>query len=172
MTEIEKRIIKFILKWEGGYSEAKTDRGNKNNGCTNKGITLETFREFYGKDKTKNDVKNMTNTQWLHIFEKGFYNKIKCEQVKDGNIQLIWCDWFWGSGIWAVKRVQRLLKLTEDGIVGPKTISAINAQNPKVLFLQIKADRLDFYDDIVKNHPDQSVNLKGWRNRLNAIEYK
>ena len=167
MTNIEKRIIKFFTKWEGGYADVDGDRG----GATNRGITLATFKSYYGANKTAKDLKNMSNTQWLYIFKNGFYDKIKCSKVKNENIQLIWCDWFWGSRVWAIKKVQQLLHLNDDGIVGDKTINAINNQNPKTLFLQIKAERAEFYNNIVKNHPEQKKFLKGWINRLNDISY-
>jgi predicted peptidoglycan domain len=40
----------------------------------------------------------------------------------------------WGSGKWAITKVQKYLDLNPDGIVGPKTIAAINNKDPKELF--------------------------------------
>lgn len=167
MTNIEKRIVNFFIKWEGGYVNDKNDKG----GPTNRGITLSTFRAYFGNNKTINDLKNMSNTQWLYIFKQGFYDKIKCSEVKNENIQLIWCDWFWGSGSWGIKKVQTIVGVEDDGIVGEKTIEAINKYNPKDLFNKIKASRIAFYYAIVKNNPSQKKFLNGWLNRVNDISY-
>ena len=167
MTNIEKRIVNFFIKWEGGYVNDKNDKG----GPINRGITLSTFRAYFGNNKTSNDLKNMSNTQWLYIFKQGFYDKIKCSEVKNENIQLIWCDWFWGSGSWGIKKVQTIVGVEDDGIVGEKTIEAINKYNPKDLFNKIKASRIAFYYAIVKNNPSQKKFLNGWLNRVNDISY-
>ena len=49
-----KLLQPFILRWEGGFVNDPLDRG----GATNKGITIGTFRQFYGKDAT---VEQLTN---------------------------------------------------------------------------------------------------------------
>lgn len=165
------KLVPFILKWEGGYSEDKTDRGNKNNGCTNKGITLDTYRTFYGKDKNCNDLKKISTKEWIHIFKFGFWNKCKADDISSQSVANIIVDWLWGSGITSIKHIQRIVSVDDDGVVGEKTIEAINKCNPKALFLQIKAERTSFYNGIVKNHPEQKKYLKGWMNRLNDIKF-
>jgi hypothetical protein bfra3_11916 len=54
--EIDK-FITYIKSWEGGYVNDPRDSG----GATNKGITLTTFRSVYGKNKTIEDLKNLTD---------------------------------------------------------------------------------------------------------------
>ena len=62
----DSSILKpFILSFEGGYSNKKSDRG----GATMKGVTLETFRKVYGASKTASDLKKITDEQWHHIFK-------------------------------------------------------------------------------------------------------
>ncbi len=48
-------IKKFILSWEGGFANDPDDLG----GATNSGVTLSTYRMYYGQDKTVEDLKNM-----------------------------------------------------------------------------------------------------------------
>lgn len=54
---IKKRmdIKKFILSWEGGFANDPDDLG----GATNSGVTLSTYRMYYGQDKTVEDLKKM-----------------------------------------------------------------------------------------------------------------
>ena len=65
-----------------------------------------------------------------------------------------------------------MLNLKPDGVVGNKTLSAINDYpNQRQLFPRIKNERLAFIDRIVKNNPSQRRFLKGWKNRVNAFKY-
>jgi lysozyme family protein len=79
-------------------------------------------------------------------------------------------DWVWASGQGiGIKRVQKILGVTADGIVGPKTIAAVNAQNPKELFKKVYDGRAAHFNAIVKANPSQKKWLKGWMNRINYI---
>ena len=77
----------------------------------------------------------------------------------------------WGSGKWGIIIPQRLLGVEADGVVGPLTIAAVNKQSPADLFARIKAARITFLNDIVKNNPSQKIFLKGWINRLNDLKF-
>ena len=61
--------------------------------------------------------------------------------------------------------------MTADGIVGAKTLAAINAADPQQLFERVKAARLAYFDSIVRRRPSQIVFLNGWRNRVNSFTY-
>ena len=54
-----KKLIPFILKWEGGFANHPKDKG----GATNKGITIATFRQYMGQDATVEQLKAMTDEQ-------------------------------------------------------------------------------------------------------------
>lgn len=163
------KLKPFILKWEGGFANVKNDRG----GATNKGITLTTFRAYFGKGKTVDDLKRLTDVQWDYIFLKGFWKPFGADNIDSQSIANICVDWAWASGtVTAIRQVQSILKVPVDGKVGPKTIEAINTTNSKALFERIKIGRLQFVDNIVKRDPTQKVFLKGWKNRINAIKYE
>lgn len=163
------KLKPFILKWEGGFANVKNDRG----GATNKGITLTTFRAYFGKGKTVDDLKRLTDVQWDYIFLKGFWKPFGADSIDSQSIANICVDWAWASGtVTAIRQVQSILKVPVDGNVGPKTIEAINTANSKALFERIKIGRLQFVDNIVKRDPTQKVFLKGWKNRINAIKYE
>lgn len=163
-----KKLIPIILKWEGGFSNHPNDRG----GATNKGITIATFKYYMGADATVDQLKAMTDEQWEFIFKKGFWFPFKGDYIANQSIANICVDWAWGSGTrTAIKQVQRLLGVADDGIVANITLSAINNANPKKLFEKIKSARLAFVEAIVRRDPTQKVFLKGWRNRINYFNY-
>ena len=163
-----KKLKPFILKWEGGFSNHPLDKG----GATNKGVTIGTFRQFFGKDATVEQLKNMTDSQWDTIFKAGYWDKFKADEIISQAVANICVDWAWASGaVTAIKRVQRILCVKDDGIVGEKTLAAINAIAPKNLFDTIKFFRLQFVESIIKHNPSQKVFRNGWRNRINSIPY-
>ena len=160
-------FLKKLLKLEGGYVNHPNDKG----GCTNKGITIDTFREFYGKDMNCSDLENITDEQLEHIYKKNYWDLCWGDKINCPKIAQIIVDWAVNSGVkTAIKNVQKIVGTTSDGIMGPKTIDAINKYPVKELFDELKKSRKTFYETIVEKNPSQKVFLKGWLNRLN--EYK
>lgn len=158
----------FILKWEGGFVNDPLDRG----GATNKGITIGTFRTFYGPDATVDQLKSITEEQWLHIFRTGYWNPWRADEISNQSIANICVDWAWASGTrTSIKAVQQLLGVSVDGVVGVRTLAAINGADSRILFEQIHAARMTFVDRIVARDPSQSRFIKGWKNRINDIKY-
>ena len=164
-----ERLIPFILKWEGGYVNDKYDKG----GATNKGITISTFRHFYGSKMTVEDLQNITDEQWEKIFLVGFWRPFRADDIKSQSIANICVDWAWASGTTtAIRQVQKILGVTADGIVGDITIGAINKCDAEDLFNRIKKARIDFVNAIVRNNPTQARFSRGWVNRINDIEFR
>ena len=162
------KLIPIIKKWEGGYSDNPNDRG----GATNSGVTLAVYQSVYGKNKTKNDLKRMTNDQWNYIFTKLYWNKWNADEIKNQSIANILVDWVWMSGYGTIKKIQSLFGLTADGIVGNKTISYINSHDQEEVFNKIWNRRKSFYYSLVANNPSQKVFLNGWMNRLNTFKFQ
>jgi lysozyme family protein len=54
-----------------------------------------------------------------------------------------------------------MLGVVQDGIVGTKTLSALNAEDPRTLFDRIKKERELFFNNIVKRDPTQKRFIKG-----------
>ena len=60
-----------------------------------------------------------------------------------------------------------MLGVTADGIVGPKTLAALN--NTPGIKDKIYQTRKAYFEAIVRKNPTQKKWLKGWMNRLNYI---
>jgi lysozyme family protein len=167
MADISK-LAPFILQWEGGFVNDPLDKG----GATNKGVTIAKFREFYGADATVEQLKGITDKQWNHIFKSGFWNEWKADEICSQSIANILVDWRWLSGSPAIKLPQQLLGVVNDGIVGAKTIAAVNAYEPQKLFDLIKARRIEYINNIIQKTPTNERFRKGWMNRLNALKFE
>lgn len=169
MAEI-RQLAPFIFKWEGGFVNDPIDRG----GATNMGVTIAVWqRQGYDKNEDgKVDVKDLkllSKEDATQIMKKHYWDRWRADEIKDPKIANTLVDWVWGSGVWGIKIPQRMLGLTQDGIVGPKTIAAIN--NAPADFLQkLYKEREDFLHRIVKNNPSQKRFIRGWLNRLNDLK--
>ena len=170
MTPREERITAFFKKWEGGYVNHPLDPG----GCTNIGVTIDTYQSFFGLDKTCEDLRNITPEEWFRIFRIGYYDRARCGEIENDNIALLICDWCWMSGVkTAVKKIQHALGLKADGVVGPLTLGALNAPGEEhLIFDTLWAERQKHFYNLVAKKPSQRVFLKGWLNRLGDIQFR
>lgn len=162
-----KLMIPFIRKWEGGYSNHPNDSG----GCTMMGITIGTYRKYYGKDKTCDDLRGITDDEWLHIFKVGYWDKLKADKIENQSLAQLCVDIAWGSGpVTAIKRIQKRIGADVDGVVGPQTLGILNS-DPRKWFNVIWGDRYVWFNQIVAANPKNKVFLRGWLNRLNDIRF-
>lgn len=160
----------FILAHEGGYACVKGDKG----GATNRGVTLATYQSVYGKQKTAADLRKLTDDEWNGIYRKLFWEKCWADQITNQSVANLLVDFAWHSGVsTAVKKLQQIVGTDDDGVMGPKTITAMNRYKDGwwVMFDQLKVKRIGFLNGIVKSKPSQAKFLKGWLNRVADIKY-
>lgn len=157
-----------IFKWEGGFVNDPDDLG----GATNMGVTIATWRQVgYDKDGDGDidteDIRLLTRADATIVLKKFYWDRWKADQINNQSVADILVDWVWASGRWGIVIPQRILKVPDDGIVGPKTIKAVNSANPKEFHGQIVEERKKFIENIVANNPSQIKFRKGWLNRIN-----
>lgn len=173
MANIDK-LAPFILRWEGGFVNDPVDKG----GATNMGVTIGTWRSV-GYDK---DGDGDIDVDDLHLLDKEdviervlrphYWNRWRADEILNQSVANILVDWVWASGTHGIKRPQRILGVTPDGIVGPKTLAAVNSMDPMELHFRIKNDRIKFINEICQRDPSQERFRKGWMNRINALVYQ
>lgn len=161
-----KKLIPTVLKYEGGYA------GNIDGKiCTMKGVTLDTYRKYFGRQKTCKELRGISNAEWEYIFKEGFWDRWKADEINNQAIANLLVDWCWVSGIYGIKYPQRILGVKDDGIVGDKTIAAINNYpNQKELFDKLWNRRKKHFEDITKTH-NRAKFLNGWLRRLSAFKW-
>jgi Putative secretion activating protein len=162
-----------VLNLEGGFVDNKNDRG----GATKFGVTLQTWRSMgYDKDGDGDidvmDLKAITKEDAIGILSKHYWARWRADQIRNQSVANLLVDWTYNSGAWGIKIPQRLMSLTVDGVVGPKTIATVNDANQKILHQRLIEARLQFVHDIVKNNPSQNEFLKGWENRIKSFKYQ
>lgn len=172
MAKIELLVPK-ILKWEGGFVNHPNDKG----GATNKGITIGTFtsyRKLKGfPQPSVDDLKNISNEEWMDILKTLYWDRWKADQINNQSIANFLVDWVWASGVYGIKYPQQVLGVVVDGIVGSRTLTAVNEYpDQKELFQKLWDRRKQHFESIVQRDPSQKVFLKGWMNRLNDYKFE
>ena len=171
MADVTK-YIPFLRRWEGGVSNHPNDLG----GFTNMGITLQTYRLYCRRkgypEATEERLVNLTVEELTDILKSMYWDVCKADLIDNQSVANAIVDWAWNSGTGtAIKEVQRIVGVKEDGIVGCITIPAINSRSPLPLFGKIKQERIAYIDRICEKRPANEVFYKGWMNRINDLQF-
>lgn len=162
----------FIKSWEGGFVNHPADPG----GATNTGVTISTWKkQGYDKDGDGDidvdDLRIISEEDARAIFRDNYWSRWKAAQIHDQSIANILVDWVWSSGAYGIKIPQRMLGVKIDGIVGPKTLAALNSQIPYSFFHELKEERRAYLERICVTTPTLKKFLKGWNRRLDGLKY-
>jgi lysozyme family protein len=157
MADFEKAISRTLSN-EGGYSNDSTDLG----GETKFGISKRAY--------PKEDIKNLTIERAKSIYKTDYWDKIKGDQVNSQVIANSIFDFAVNAGVkTSIKLAQNIVSVLEDGIIGVKTINALNSipeSNFKMLSTLKKIQR---YIDICQKNPNQKKYFFGWIKRSMEI---
>jgi len=161
-----------IFRWEGGFVDDPSDHG----GATNMGVTIATWKQVgYDKDGDGDidvdDIRLLTRADATIVLKKFYWDRWKADQILNQSVANILVDWVWSSGKWGIIIPQRLLSVSQDGIVGSQTITALNSQNQQQFFTKVMGERVKFILDLIRRDPSQGRFKKGWLNRLNDFNF-
>jgi lysozyme family protein len=155
------RALKLVLKHEGGFVNHPRDPG----GATNKGVTIATFRRMIDRNATVADLKNITDAQLSSIYRKGYWDKVKADQLPSGLDYAVF-DFGVNSGPGtAVKYLQRALGVKVDAVIGPQTIAAANAVGATETIRKLCAERLAYLQGL----KTWTTFGKGWSSRVKGV---
>ena len=162
-----EKFLNYIFEVEGGYTNDENDRG----GATNFGITEEEAREF----GYTGDMRNLTKDFAKNIYLKKYYLGNKLDKILNDKVALSIFDWAVNSGRRGIKKAQIVVNkfganLVIDGIVGNKTLEAINSINPEAFLKEYHEMQRTFYKNLAARDDLQEGFLKGWLNRVKIKE--
>ncbi len=153
--------LRRLLVHEGGYGNDPADPG----GPTNFGITLADYRKYINADGVAANVQAMTVEQAKAIYRARYWNAVHGDELPPGVDYAIF-DYGVNSGVSrAIKVLQRLVGVAVDGEIGPDTLAAARARDPKVLVGAIQDERLAF----LKGLSTWPTFGKGWSRRVAEV---
>lgn len=157
---------------KSGFANDKDDAG----GATMVGVTIGTYAQYRRlrglPSPSVNQLRAMTYGEWRDILKTMYWDRWRADRIVSQGIAEILVDWVWASGKYGITIPQRVLGVTVDGVVGPKTLAAVNQQNPAQFFARIMAERKAYIDRICTSRPVNNKYKRGWLRRLNAITFQ
>lgn len=151
----------WLIKEEGGFSNDPHDNG----GMTMLGVTQKNWQDFVGRPVTEKEMRALTPDIVKPFYKSRYWAKVKGDNLPSGVDYCVF-DMAANSGPFlASKFIQRVCAVTADGIIGPKTLDAINADDPKELINAFCDDRLQF----LKGLSDFKYYGKGWTDRVERV---
>jgi lysozyme family protein len=158
------RAIPLILKHEGGFVNHPKDPG----GATNKGITLATFRRYVKPSGTVADLKALTEAQAIVVYKRQYWDRVMGDDLPSG-VDYAVADFAVNSGpSRAVRELQRVIGVTQDGVIGPKTLAAVLPLKPATVINALCDRRLQFMRAIRGGRLWQTFG-RGWQRRVDEV---
>lgn len=162
--------LRLMFGHEGGYVNAKTDRG----GPTKYGITHRTLAAHRGVPSvTAAQVKALTLKEAEEIYRRSYWTQSGGDLLPVG-LDYAAFDFGVNSGpARAVKSLQKVVGVTQDGIVGGQTVAAVQAYKGGVPAL-IRAycdERMRFLRSL-GGAQGFSANGRGWTIRVTGKDPK
>jgi len=156
-----KSALKHVLVHEGGWADHPKDPG----GATMKGVTLVTYRRHFGEDKSKDDLRNITDEELGQIYRSGYWSKCRCDDLPSGVDYAVF-DAAVNSGPGrGAKWLQAAVGAKQDGGIGPKTLTRIKNYDP----IQITDTMCDRRLTFLRNLSTWSTLGKGWGRRVEGV---
>lgn len=149
-----------LIGHEGGYSNHPDDPG----GETMWGVTKNVARSW----GYTGPMRSLPRETAREIYKALYWDRSRAEEMPDA-VRFDLFDTAVNSGVsQAIKILQRAAKVSDDGAIGPKTISAVRSMDPQLLDKRFSGYRLKFMTGL-KNWPSFA---RGWANRIatNLIE--
>jgi lysozyme family protein len=154
--------LRRLLVHEGGYTDHPADPG----GPTNFGITIYDYRKYVKPNATAADVRAMKVAEAKSIYRAKYWDAQRCDDLPTGVDYAVF-DYGVNSGIGRAKKVlQRVVGVKADGALGPATMRAIAAHDPKYIIGAICDERLRF----LKRLRTWPVFGKGWGRRVAEVK--
>ena len=150
-----------VLKHEGGYVNDPLDNG----GRTNLGVTQRVWEEWVGHPVSEADMKALTPEKVAPMYKMKYWNAAYCEKLPKGLDYVVFDAAIMSGTGRSTKMLQQAIGVVADGVIGPRTMAAINDADPKDLVTKFSDARADFYQGIVARKPDQARFIRGWLNR-------
>ena len=100
------------------------------------------------------------------FYRAGWWDPIQGDQIRDQEVAYMVYSFATNAGLkTAIRLLQVVVGATPDGVMGPKTIEALNAMEPRLFMALYALARIARYRDIVMRDRSQGRFLLGWINR-------
>ena len=164
MTDNFDLCLTLLLAHEGGFVNHPQDPG----GMTNLGVTARVWEEWLGRPVSEKEMRALTPTMVKPLYKRKYWDAIRGDELVSGVDYAVF-DVAVNSGTGrAIKFLQSCVGVTVDGGFGPRTLSAVNEQDPERLIELYCAKRLEFLQTL----RTFETFGKGWSRRVAEVKAK
>lgn len=129
MTPLFLRATEFVLEVEGGYVNDPRDPG----GETAFGLSKRSYPNLNMRTITKEDA--------IAIYHRDFWLAYRCQEMPPA-VGFIFYDACINQGpMAATLDLQKAAHVAQDGVIGPQTLGAVRAADPRELLARVIAAR-------------------------------
>ena len=158
------RALPLVLAHEGGFANHPRDPG----GATMQGITQRTYDAWRtAQGLPARHVRQLEAEERDTIYHDQYWRAVRADDLPDGLAYAVF-DFAVNSGpARAVQKLQRILRVAADGIVGNITLAAVRARNDLVgLIREYQNARRAF----VRRLATFDTFGRGWERRIADVE--
>jgi lysozyme family protein len=157
-----ERALALVLELEGGFVDHPRDPG----GATKFGITRATLAEARGRPASVADIRALTRAEAAAIYRRLYWREAGCDALPPG-LDLATFDLAVHSGPQrALRLLQGVLGLKQDGVVGPATRAAAERADARHLILALTRERFA----LLRRLETWPTFGRGWSARVRRVE--
>jgi lysozyme family protein len=146
---------RWVIEVAEGGSRLITDQG----GLTRWGISKRAYPNL--------DIEHLTREQAEALFWRDYWLPIKGDSLPPALAFALFDAAVNAGPRRAVQILQAVLRVKQDGVVGPETLQAARSFLPRsellALFLEL---RMRFYEALAEKYIEHAASIYGWRMRL------
>lgn len=143
-----------LLKHEGGFSDHAADPGGK----TRFGVTEAVAR----REGYRGDMRDYPLDEAKRVYQKLYWNALRLDDLR-AEFRFDLFDAGVNSGVaQTVRWMQRIVGVTVDGLLGPRTLSAVNNSDAAKFLAKFNGQRLLFMTSL-STWPSFG---RGWARRI------
>jgi len=158
------KCFALIIQDEGGYVNDPRDPG----GRTNLGVTQRNWETYLNRSVTETEMRKLTPSDVKTFYKVMYWDKLKGNQLPAG-VDYAAFDLAVNSGVSrAARYLQQIAGVTQDGMIGPKSLDAIAACDPAQTVDALCDMRMDF----LRRLPTFETYGKGWSRRVAEVSVK
>jgi lysozyme family protein len=180
-----EKFFPHLIRVEGVlFTVTQYDAG----GATKFGVTYSVYKTWCNgkiieiapcdKDNdgkvTTNDLRLTVLQDVKPIYKTQFWDVCKADMIHNQAVAELFVDMIVNCGVGYDKRhlkaMQRIVGVSQDGKIGPKTLKAINQCNSFKIYNDLIKYRKSFYKKLTLKKRSQKKFLKGWYKRLSILK--
>ena len=156
-----ERALSFVLRWEGGY---RLHRNPTETHYTYAGIYQKAYPRWEGWKYIFSGEEEKAKELVKEFYRLNFWKRLKCDHMPP-KVAVAVFDTGVNLGVRRSARgLQKTLGVVADGIIGPKTIAAVNRANEEELVREFLKRRVIYYSKL--SCEKFNIYKRGWVSRV------